>query len=230
MPVDYGLTIAKIAGTVITRAAPSGLKLVKSWWYGKKVILIGQSRAGKTTFLDYFQYGLFEDEKERERTHDVLPSARFDVKVGKAETLEINVAKAVDVGGHHSPFQQARLIVENNPQALLIFLDSTVSLTDSKAWLTEFCQQLENQWRIKGSRKNKVKSIILVLNKKDKVEATEIESKKKAFKKIIDSELREARGKILDGIPVFPTVMVNNQEGTKSADSLIAHLAKALIR
>jgi GTP-binding protein EngB required for normal cell division len=73
-------------------------------------------------------------------------------------------------------------------------------------------------------------NITLVLNKSDKVDSKTITARKNNFRKIIDAELKEARGKMLDEIAIISTVMVNNPDGTKSADSLITHLAKALVK
>lgn len=222
-------TIVKLGGTIISQA-PKGLKYIKSLLTGKTIIIVGQERAGKTTFLEYFQYGFFEDEKDTSETYDITPSVRFDVKLGRNETLELSVKTVIDVPGQIGANFQAKEIYEQKPHAILIFIDVDRPLKSSKEWLTNFCRRLETYWRANNNKKNRVKSIILVLNKKDKTDAKTIEARKKGFQKIIDVELKESKGNMLDEISVIPTVMVNNQEGTKSADQLITHLAKALIK
>lgn len=225
----FAPTIVKVGGTIISQA-PKGLKYIKSLFTGKTIIIVGQKRAGKSTFIDYFQYGFFEDEKETAKTYLSTPSVRFDIKLGRNETLEISIKTAVDVAGQNSPSFQAKEIFDLKPHAILIFLDLTCPAKPAGEWLAEFCERLETYWRANKSKRNRVKSIILVLNKKDKTDAKTVETRTKAFLKILNSELKEARGKMLDEITIVPTVMVNNADGTKSADSLITHLAKALIK
>lgn len=225
----FAPTIVRIGGTIISQA-PKGLKYIKSLLTGKTIIIVGQKRAGKTTFLDYFQYGFFEDEKHTAKTQESTPSVRFDIKLGRNEILEISIKTAVDVAGQNPPSFQAKEIFDLKPHAILIFIDLTCPLKKSGEWLTEFCGRLETHWRVNKNKRNRVKSIILVLNKTDKTDAKTVESKMKAFQKIINAELKEARGKMLDEIAVIPTVMVNNPNGTNSADSLIAHLAKTLVK
>ncbi|MGI9055503.1 MAG: hypothetical protein ACR2F2_06845, partial [Pyrinomonadaceae bacterium] len=200
----FAPTIVKLGGTIISQA-PKGFKYIKSLLTGKTIIIVGQERAGKTTFLEYFQYGFFEDEKDTSKTYDVTPSVRFDVKLGRNETLELSVKTVIDVPGQIGAIFQAKEIYNQKPHAILIFMDINRPLKTSKEWLTEFCKRLETYWRANKGKKNRVKGIILVLNKKDKTDAKTMEARKKAFHKIIDTELKESKGKMLDEILVIPT-------------------------
>lgn len=228
-------TLVKVGVTVVQSVAPKGFELIKSWWKGKTILIVGQDRAGKTTFIDYFQHGLFEDEKDTSKTYEVSPSARFNVKLGKSETLELSVKTAVDVPGQIGAVAHADLVFESNPHAVLIFIDLTRPIRGdsnraSIEWLTDFCKRLETKWRINKHTRNRVKSIIVVLSKRDKVNAKTVESRKKTFQKILGAELKDGRGQMLNEIAIIPCVLVNNSDGTKSVDSLISHLAKALIK
>lgn len=222
-------TIFKVGGAIIVKA-PRGLEIIKSWWKGETILIIGQERAGKTTFLDYFHYGLWGDERETVRTLKDLPTARFNIKLGRDEALEICITTAIDTSGQAPHFQQAEKAFAENPHALLIFMDLSKPLKTSSEWLTELCKRLETYWRTNKRKRNRIQSIILVLNKKDKVDAKAIASRKKSFQKILDSQLKDARGKMLDDIAIMPTVIVTNPDNTKSVDNLIAHLAKSLIQ
>jgi ABC-type uncharacterized transport system ATPase subunit len=140
-------TIVKLSGAIISNA-PKGFKYIKSLLFGKTVLIVGQERAGKTTFLDYFQYGFFEDEKDTHKTYDISPSVRFDVKLGRNEILEISVKTVVDVPGDIGANFQAKEIFERKPHAVLIFLDLARPQKESSVWLTEFCKRLETYWRV----------------------------------------------------------------------------------
>lgn len=233
--IETGATLLKVGVTMMERVVPGGIALLKSWIKGKEIIVVGQARAGKTTFIDYLQYGLFQDEKDTGKTLDVTPSARFNVKMGRDAALELIVRAVVDVPGQGGPVQQAKLVFDKRPHAVIIFSDLTrplkgVSEQASGIWLQEFCRALESRWRADRKRKNRIRSIILVANKYDKVDEKKLSSCKDFYRKILDAELREARGRMLDEIAITPCVLVTNPDGTKTVDGVIAHLAKALVR
>lgn len=230
-----GATLLKVGVAVIQRVAPTGIALIKSWIKGKEVLVIGQARAGKTTFIDYLQYGLIEDEKHTFKTLDVTDSARFNVKMGRDSALELMVRTTVDVPGQFGASAHADIAFQRRVHALLIFIDLTTPLKGSpdrasSAWLSEFCKRLDSLWRAKGRKSNRVKSIILVMNKVDKSTIRKVDARRKEFRKILDTDLREARGQMIDEIAIMPCAVVTNPEGTKAVDSVIAHLAKALAK
>jgi GTPase SAR1 family protein len=229
-----GATLLKVGLAVVQRTAPTGISLVRSWLKGKDVIVVGQARAGKTTFLDYFQYGLFEDEKETSKTVDVTHTARFNIKMGRDSALELIVKTAIDVPGQNGPIALADLVYKQSPRAIVIMTDLTSPLRgerSSREWLFEFCKRLESKWRVERGRKtNRIRSMILVMNKRDKVDERREQAIRTAFRKILDVELKEARGEMLDEIAIMPCTLVTNPKGTKMADSVIAHMAKSLAR
>lgn len=233
--IETGATLLKVGVTMIQRAAPSGIALLKSWFKGKEILIVGQKRAGKTTFIDYLQYGLFEDEKDTELTKLITPSARFNVKLGRDAALELTVKSVIDVPGQIGPVEHAQQAFQRRPHAVVIFTDLTQPLRGkselaSAIWVQSFCRRLEELWRASKKRNNRVRSIILVMNKWDKVDEKKVASCKQAFRKIVNAELRGARGQMLSDIAIVPCTLVNNPEGSKAVDSLIAHLAKALAR
>lgn len=64
---EAGAVLLKVGVAVVERVAPGGLALFKSWLKGKEVMIVGQARAGKTTFIDYLQYGFLKTRKRRPR-------------------------------------------------------------------------------------------------------------------------------------------------------------------
>ena len=228
-------TLLKVGIAVIQRTVPTGIAFIKSWLKGKKVMVVGQSRSGKTTFIDYFQYGLFEDEKETFKTADVIKGARFNVKVGRDSALEVSVQSAIDVPGQVGATAHANEVIKNNPHAVIILTDLTTPLNGasdraSAAWLKEFCRRLESEWRAQKGKKNRIKTIIVLMNKRDKVNNSILGKRKQALRKILNAELHDARGQMREDIPIMPTVLVTNPDSTKSVDTVIAHLAKTLTR
>ncbi len=219
---------------VIVRVVPKGFEWIKSWWLGKEFLIVGQARAGKTTFREYFQYGLFEDIKDTPETADIESSERFDVGIGRNSALQLIISSAVDIPGQVGAVAHANLVFDRNPHALIIVLDLTTPLQGkpdraSAAWLTRFCKRLEVKWRVNRKRSNRLKSIILVMNKADKVQSQTIDARKQVYLKIIEAELQDARGRVED-IPIMPCCIVSNPEGTKMVDAVISQLARAFAR
>jgi GTPase SAR1 family protein len=230
-----GAALIKVGVAIIQRAAPSGIALVRSWLKGKEVLVVGQARAGKTTFIDYFHYGLFEDEKETFKTVDVRRSARFDVKMGRDAALELSVKAVVDLPGQVGASAHADEAFQRRPHAVVLITDLTRPLHGepdraSSAWLREFCRRLEARWRADRKKRNRLMSVIVVMNKSDKAQEQSVAAARREFRKILDQELRDARGRMLEDIAIMPCTMVTNPDGTKAIDAVIAHLAKALAR
>src|SRR5260221_5989464 len=166
--------IGKAAIEIVVKGAPRGFALARSWWLGKEILIIGQARAGKTTFREYLQYGFFEDARENEETPDVEPTGRFDLAIGRDFALKLIVSSAVDSPGQVGPVAHANLAFQRNAHALIILLDLTTPLQRepdraSAAWLSRFCRRYDALWRANRSRKNRVRSIVVVMSKADRV-------------------------------------------------------------
>ncbi len=230
-----GATLVKV-GIELLRTAPTGIAWISSLIKGREIMVVGQKGAGKTTFIDYLRFGLFEDEKAHQTTKEsVEHKTRFNIKMGRDQSLELSVKRVVDLAGQIGPLEHARLVFERRPHAVLIFTDLTRPLNGESeraaaTWVREFCEHLENKWRANRKRNNRIQCIILVMNKRDKVDVKRVNSRQAAFRKILAAELHEARGRMIDEIAIIPCALVTNPDGTKAVDALIAHLAKTLAR
>lgn len=227
-----GATLIKVGMSLIERVVPRGIGVVRSWLKGKTIAVVGPARAGKTTFIDYLQYGLFEDEKETVKTSRTNPSARFDVKVGRESALELNVKSAIDVPGQVGAVEHANVVFQHRPQAIVLLLDPTHKNGEDSAdqWLSHFCRHLETLWRAKGPRGNRTRIMVVVLSKRDKVDSHTIEACRSKLKAILEERLASARGKMVEEIMVYPCCLVSNPNGPKDVDAVIAHVAKSLAR
>jgi len=236
MAVEAGAIVAEIGIAIVERAAPSGIKLIRSWIRGKKIVVVGQDRAGKTTFIDYLHYGIFGAERDVPKTTRVEGTARFDVKVGRNAALELRVKTVVEVPGPVNAVAHANIVLQQRPHAIIIFTDLTTpaegeSNRASGAWLEEFCKRLEELWRAKGRRGNRTRAIIVVMNKRDKVEDPQVlDDRRTRFRKILEAELHGARGRMIDEVAIMPCTLVSNPNGTREVDRVIEHLARALVQ
>jgi GTPase SAR1 family protein len=223
------------AAEVIGRAVPKGYELVKSWWTAKEFLVVGQARAGKTTFCDYLRLGFFDDAKRTEETPEIERSGRFNIELGRDKALKLVVSNAVDIPGQVGAVEHANLAFERNPHAIIVVLDLTTPLSGepdraSGDWLRRFCRRLEVKWRVNGKRKNKLQAMLVVMNKRDASNSEKAAQAEALFREILVAELRDARGKIDEEIPVLSAIMVTNADGTKMVDAVIRQLARSLTR
>jgi len=223
--------VVKAGVEFLSRTVPSGIAAVRHWWKGRTILVVGQSRAGKSTFIDYLRYGIFKEEKDTEKTYDVTDSARFTVAMGKDDSLQLMIKSVTDVPGQIGAAAHADLAYKVNPHAILIFTDLLTPLDGdmdraSGAWLKEFCERLETKWRPR-KKANKIKSIIVVMNKKDKAHQDAAYKCKKRFEGILKT-LHDTRGDMAQRIEIMPCVLVTNPCEHKLVDGVITHLAKQL--
>ncbi len=217
-------------------AAPKGWGLLRSWWVGKELLIIGQARAGKTTLRDYLQLGEFDDAVPTEETPEIEETERFQLTVGNESPLKLIVTKAIDTPGQVGAVADANYAYDRNPHALIIVLDLTTPFEGepdraSGAWLRRFCRRYETLWRANPKKKkSRVKAIIVVMNKADKVDVTTVETRTKEYRFIVDSELKNAKGKMTDSVGVLPCSVVTNAQGKKLVNRVIAYLTKIVVR
>ncbi|MGJ7483722.1 GTPase domain-containing protein [Variovorax sp. LT2P21] len=225
----------KVGAVAVQRMAPTGLSLIKSLFRGKEILVLGQPRAGKTTFVEYLQYGLFEDERHTHKTTDQTATPRFNVKLGRDQSLELIVKSAIDIPGQWGPVQHADVAFERNPHAIVLMLDATSPTgrkneASASTWLTDFCKRLERNWQEEESKRSKLKLLVILMNKVDKVTNEQTETLREVLAEIAESKLNRARAKMKEDTSVIPCCGVTNVEGTKYLDSAIAHIAKHLAK
>lgn len=237
--IEGGTAVAlKLGVSVVTRVAPAGFALVRSWLRGKELLVIGQPRAGKTTFVDYLQHGLFEDEKDTEKSHDLSATPRFNVKLGRDSALELTVKTAVDIPGQWGAVKHADVAFDRNPHAILVFLDATPpgkqvtdeSEIDPEIWMRNFCQRLETHWRTDDRKRSRLRALTIAVNKVDRIPPENVPVLRKRLRSIADSELHDAKGRMKDAVAIVGTCLVTNSDGAKLIDSAIAQLAKQLAK
>jgi GTPase SAR1 family protein len=223
------------AAEVISRGVPKGYELVKSWWTAREFLVVGQARAGKTTFCEYLKLGYFEDVRRTEETPEVERSGRFNIELGRDKALKLVVSNAVDIPGQVGAVEHANLAFTRNPHALIVILDLTTPLQGepdraSGDWLRRFCKRLETKWRVNVKRKNRLAAMVVVMNKQDASSSEQVATAEALYRKILEEELRDARGRISGEIPVLPSIMVTNSDGPKLVDAVIRELARSLAR
>jgi len=198
-------------------------------------VIAGPPRAGKTTLVRYIQYGIFQHAEETQRTYDPIESQRFNLQLGADKKLEVSVKTAVDLPGQYGvPLADA--VFERRPHALVILLDVSRELDGDDdggvpcaGWLTNFCIRFDQRWLADPGR-NRLRCVIVAMNKMDLVPADAMTTAERAYKQIMAQHWKASRGPHTDE-PLFrPAVTVENPDGMKWVDSILVDLATSLTR
>lgn len=228
MVIDGAIGV-KLGIEVLKRTAPSGLVRVRTWLTGHEVLVVGQPRAGKTSFVEYLQYGILEPEQETAKTIETEKSVTFCVKVGRDSSLELKVRRSVDVPGQVGPVEHALIAKKRRPSAIVVVLDLATPLVGPESageWLLQFCQHLDTHLSENPAMRKRFKSLMIVANKIDKVHEQTISGRIEHFRKQLKKGFTHVFG--TRSFPILPCVMVETNSGSKQVDAIIVRLAKAL--
>ena len=217
---------------VLERGAPTGFGIISSLLHGKTIMVVGPSRSGKTTFISYFQFGIFQDTQETEKTYHPVESPRFNLRLGPNRTLDVTVKTVVDLPGQYPDLSKE--VFEHRPHALVIILDMSAPQSDpndprsSAIWLEEFCNKLDQRWHGQKAQRNRLRSVILAMNKIDLVDPQMVDDYEKEYRAIIKRSFRAARGPLLGDVHFKKSIMVENPNGTKLVDAILVDMAQSL--
>jgi hypothetical protein len=231
---EGGAIAAEVILDLVARPTLNTLARVHTWVTGSEVLILGPARAGKSSFSEYIQYGLLEPEQETATT--ILPhqTASFRLAIGKNSSLEMKVKRAVDVAGEIGPIEHARLAEERRPQAIVVVLDASAPLKGkaknaTAPWLTEFCKHLKQRVSENRKMKKRLRSLVFVANKCDKLANGSVEQRLAVYKQVIRAHMAdEAFGPLRESEFVLPCILVRNPRGTELADAVVSRIARSL--
>jgi hypothetical protein len=123
MPLDAMAVGVKIGVEVLTKAAPTGLAWFMTKAFGVTILAIGERRVGKSSFVNYFEYGLLLPKGTRTpRTLENRNTASFHLTIGRDQALRLRVRKVTDTRGHDTVREQVILIAKRAPTVLMFLL------------------------------------------------------------------------------------------------------------
>lgn len=235
MPDPTGGIALKLGVELVKRVTPKGIAWVTTWVKGKKLLVVGQPRAGKTSFVRYFQYGLFADpEHKTARIRDLKKTAAFSVDMGRDNALHLQVRSMIDTVGQALASDHAKSASKYKPDALVIVLDLSSNWKGNNEYcgefyLNEFILSLAARLSNEKSLRKSLKSILVVLNKKDLVKPTKIASWTKSTNKLLRDKLFPVLGEKSDNVSVMSCTLVESVDSGKSANAIISKIALSLV-
>src|SRR5262245_28184548 len=168
----------------------------KMLWSGKTFLILGPARSGKTSFLDFLEYLILEPEKTTSVTVGVHKGANKILKIGPDKSLTLRVRKPRDVAGQAAIHEIAH-VKDYTPNCIVIVLDATKFFNvpepdNALDWLRQFCGHLDILLGSNKKTAKRLKSMIVVMNKWDKVAAVTKDSQdEKEYRDLYVSYVRD---------------------------------------
>jgi GTPase SAR1 family protein len=180
---SIGGTIIKASVGVVVKNTPLGLQKIGAWAKAKKILIIGQERAGKSTLFLTLQTGELFPEMETKETRAARQSGLISLGIENT-TKVISFKQVKDIPGHFSFFAQADLFRKTKASIVVVMLDATRD--DNVEWIRSFSDEIEKQWNT-DNRKQRYKNgnLIILLNKIDKIHSQDFEAIIEEVKSII---------------------------------------------
>ncbi len=211
------------------RVPVKGLARLVAYLRGKELLILGPGNTGKTKFAKYLRLAALDPEGIREMTYGVTKSPAFVLGVGGEEGFELNVRRAVDTCGQVGPLQHALLVARRQPHVVIVMLDCGVDPRSMLRWFCLFCDALDSVLRKLPSARRRLQEIVVILNKRDKIEDGEFAKLRQAVQKALERFLTVVLGEArVRSIPILECISVRTGRGTALIDGVIAQLAERL--
>ena len=224
------------AGKLVSFLLPKGWNWLMNEIYGKKILIVGPGRSGKTSFKNYLSKGILLNETETSKTQLHAKTKGSIISVNKG-MVEIKIKLLTDSPGQIGPLIHADSVLNFKPHYLFVFLNCEEK-TESIKWFQDFAECLYAKFRDYPDLADRLKSIFIILNKKDKLEGAnkqEIDNAYNAFhdeiKSIALNEWKHGYYKAGDGNKVptlLPAICVRNNDALGLLEEIINTMASKI--
>jgi GTP-binding protein EngB required for normal cell division len=220
-----------VGGIRARRAKPKGLYGLITHALGKEILVLGPSTAGKSKFTEYLRLGTLDTEGQREMTYHVRKTPAFTLGLGDGNGFTLRVRRAVDTPGQVGPLQHATLVGRRKPHAVIIVLDCSRSILMMITWLHLFCDRLDTVLRRGSYAKRKLSEVVVLLNKRDKIDDDSLEQLKYQVRGALRQHLSVPLGSDrVNAIPIMECISVQTEYGTDLIDRVVTELGARLGR
>jgi len=220
-----------VGATGVRRTKARGLYGLITHALGKEILVLGPSTAGKSKFTDYLRLGTLDQEGQREMTYHVRKTPAFTVRLGPGDGGVLKIRRAVDTPGQVGPLQHATLVGRRKPHAIVVVLDCGRSALMMTTWLHLFCDRLDTVLRKGFYSKRKLRQVVVLLNKRDKIDQYQFEQLQSQVSGVLHQHLTVVLGpQRVQSIPILGCISVQTEHGTELIDQVIEQLGVHLAR
>ena len=188
MPVDpLTATLEKELASIAIKGAGSIIDRAWKWYGSYDLLILGQERAGKTAFYKFLRSKLLSKNGEKtSKTIDPVNSGVFQFEWSTdAGSLALELRNVGDRSGQIGPDLQSQMLIGKKPHLLVVVLDLTAVPHDDndadrvhatyETWFEHFCtsisDRLMNRPRLARKVSGRLRNMVILLNKADKIEA-----------------------------------------------------------
>jgi GTPase SAR1 family protein len=233
---DMSTVAGTIAKPVVTFFLPKGWDWLMNKIFGKKLLIVGPGRTGKTSFKNYLIKGILLKENDTPKTGLHSSSKGRVVSINNGST-ELSIKSLTDSPGQIGSIVQAQSVIDYKPHFLFIFLNCE-EIEQSLSWFEDFCECLLPKFRDDPSLSEQVNAIIIVMNKYDKIAGESIKDKKDILdsfkikiKKIAMEELKQVyfrAGEEAKTPIILPAICVKNNGASDLLEDIINTMASKI--
>jgi len=222
-------SVVDAPGETPRRVPVKGFARLAAYLRGKEILILGPGNTGKSKFAQYLRWAALDPEGIREMTYAVTKSPAFVLGVGGEKGFELKVRRTVDTCGQVGPLQHALLVARRRPHVVIVMLDCSVDPRSMLRWLCLFCDALDSILRKLPSVARRLQEMVVILNKRDKIDDREFAKLRQAVRKALERFLTVALGaRRVRSIPILECISVQTGHGTALIDGVIAQLAERL--
>lgn len=197
------------------------------WTITETMMVVGPSLAGKTSLIDYLQYGILLPEGQRGRTRRPV-YAKHIIKKDNKSSLEMRIKSALDVPGPLPPQVQATDAIGEAPNLLVVMIDPTND--EIKNWLDSFLVDYVANYQGPDGNAARRKHPVLffVINKIDKIEHKQRENIQQQYRAIITAKLSSIFGSRASDLPLLLCSLIDTDEAVSLARNVAITIALEL--
>ena len=222
-------TVVDTPGETPRRVPVKGFARLAAYLRGKELLILGPGNTGKTKFVQYLRLAALDPEGIRQMAYGVTKSPAFVLGVGGEEGFELKVRRAVDTPGQVGPLQHALLVARRRPHAVIVMLDCSGDPLSTLRWFCLFCDALDSVLRKASFAARRLQEMVVILNKRDKIEDREFAKLRQAVRKALERFLSVVWGaERVRAIPILECISVRTGRGTALIDGVIAQLTERL--
>lgn len=211
MDLVLGILGSIIATTIVALVVYGRSRLSRSRFLRKllgsgKVLLLGMSHSGKTTFIYHLLYRANPEIDQHAKTY------RMTEYVLLSNTRGVSSAdlRIIDCPGVLSIETQLENMPRLKPEVIFVFLAADDS--ESTTWFKNFCIEFSDHLFANSSGAERLRRMIVVLNKADLQSTEAVEKTVHELIHIAHEELRPLLGQNARGVVVLPCSLISQRD------------------